>query len=962
MKKKNLAAVLAAVMVMSSVPVTTGAAAEVPAIPEESTGEVAVEEEAVEEISAEETSTEEVIEETAAEETVTEEIAVEETIAEEEIVQVQEESEKSPYGEKIAANNYGKTAKDQVTWTVYDSKPDDKIKKVDTLVISGTGAMKDVAITEGGNKIELPAWHEYADTITKLVIEDGITYVGSYAFDKMENLQGNLTLPASVTAVGPHAFHGCSGLSGNLALPASVTAIGDYAFSGCSGLNGKLTLPSSVTSIGAYAFSDCSSLTGYLWLPDSITIIQEGAFRNCQSLNGKLTIPVGVVSIGKEAFKDCEYLTGNLRFDGSTKEIGEKAFYGCTSLKRITLGNNVKNIGLSAFGQMSGTLVFPYKDMYERVAASKEYPNLEVYWDGQEDVTHAVDVIADDGMVIAKDIVLGEDASAVVESEKTAAVKSGASLTVEGGLTVDGKMKVDGNLNIYGSLTVNGELDVQGNLNIYGNLIVKKEGTVSVNKLFRIDPEAEAYGSGKVIFSKSTNLIGDADELNIWVPLTVEGSTEKEKETLREAGSTVTITADTKSECDIFQYWTSNQNLEYQNGKDQQSRSIQFLMPKKYVDLKANIKDDHEWETKARVDQAPTCKKEGSKSIHCKKCDVTKNVEKIPATGHKWDKGKVQTAATSSKEGTILYTCTVCGETKTEKIPKLDVALTEVLLNTPVVVSGDHIKVSWKEAKNADGYLVYRKENGQWKKVADCKKAVLSWTDTSTKVGYTYQYTVKAYRKTEKETLYSKYSSTGVSLYQKFYSNTIKIDSLTVLDTKSIKVKWKARSKAAGYSVLRKTPGGTWKRVAYCEGKTYYTDKTCKEGITYQYTVRPFSYNGSNKKVFGSYDTNGTAATAKMAAVKFSAASKSTKKVTITWTKKENVDGYYIYMKTSANGKWKLIKKTGKNIKSYTKTSLVKGKTYYFTVRAYQNKNAGKGIEKRIFSPYSSKGTAVKVK
>ena len=45
--------------------------------------------------------------------------------------------------------------------------------------------------------------------------------------------------------------------------------------------------------------------------------------------------------------------------------------------------------------------------------------------------------------------------------------------------------------------------------------------------------------------------------------------------------------------------------------------------------------------------------------------------EKIPAAGHKWDSGKVTTKATYIKTGVKTYTCTVCGKTKTETVPKL---------------------------------------------------------------------------------------------------------------------------------------------------------------------------------------------------------------------------------------------------------------------------------------------------
>lgn len=46
----------------------------------------------------------------------------------------------------------------------------------------------------------------------------------------------------------------------------------------------------------------------------------------------------------------------------------------------------------------------------------------------------------------------------------------------------------------------------------------------------------------------------------------------------------------------------------------------------------------------------------------------------IPATGHSWDSGVVTKEATEEEEGIMTYTCTVCGETRTESIPQVPAA------------------------------------------------------------------------------------------------------------------------------------------------------------------------------------------------------------------------------------------------------------------------------------------------
>ena len=56
----------------------------------------------------------------------------------------------------------------------------------------------------------------------------------------------------------------------SLILPDGVTSIGEYAFRGCESLS-NLVIPNSVTSVGKCAFYDCSSLSNVV-IPDSITL------------------------------------------------------------------------------------------------------------------------------------------------------------------------------------------------------------------------------------------------------------------------------------------------------------------------------------------------------------------------------------------------------------------------------------------------------------------------------------------------------------------------------------------------------------------------------------------------------------------------------------------------------------------------------------------------------------------
>ena len=53
-------------------------------------------------------------------------------------------------------------------------------------------------------------------------------------------------------------------------------------------------------------------------------------------------------------------------------------------------------------------------------------------------------------------------------------------------------------------------------------------------------------------------------------------------------------------------------------------------------------------------------------------------VTEVPATGHLWDDGVETAAPTTTAPGVMTYTCTVCGETRTEEIPQLTVKTGDV--------------------------------------------------------------------------------------------------------------------------------------------------------------------------------------------------------------------------------------------------------------------------------------------
>jgi len=142
-----------------------------------------------------------------------------------------------------------------------------------------------------------------------LSLGNGITSIGSGAFQFCSNLTGSLIIPNSVTNIGNGAFQFCTGFTGALTIGNSVTTIEDGAFQLCSGFAGPLKIGNSVTSIGFNGFAYCSSLTGSLTFPSGLTSIGHYAFYQCLSLGPDLTIPDSVTFIGNFAFYQCVGIT-----------------------------------------------------------------------------------------------------------------------------------------------------------------------------------------------------------------------------------------------------------------------------------------------------------------------------------------------------------------------------------------------------------------------------------------------------------------------------------------------------------------------------------------------------------------------------------------------------------------------------------------------------------------------------
>ena len=179
------------------------------------------------------------------------------------------------------------------------------------------------------------------------------------------------------------------------------------------------------------------------------------------------------------------------------------------------------------------------------------------------------------------------------------------------------------------------------------------------------------------------------------------------------------------------------------------------------------------------------------------KCSVCGTVitaqQTVPATGHTWDVGKVTTEPTAAAAGVKTYTCTKCGATKTEAIPKL---------------------TAEEAQKKAEG------DPADPKSVAGAEKAMTAVKDTGEPVGSSF--------------------------------SAIQLQS-TKQTKNSITLKWNKVKGASGYIVYGSPCGSKYKlqRIAK-QTKNSFVYKKLKKGTYYKFTVAAYKSVDGREEVIGS--------------------------------------------------------------------------------------------------------------
>ena len=292
---------------------------------------------------------------------------------------------------------------------------------------------------------------------------------------------------------------------------------------------------------------------------------------------------------------------------------------------------------------------------------------------------------------------------------------------------------------------------------------------------------------------------------------------------------------------------------------------------------------------------------------------------------HKWDAGVVTKEPTYTSTGIKKYTCKNCGTTKTETIAKL--VCTKHAWDAGVVTKQPTYKT--------EGTRKYTCTNCGETKTETIAKLVCTthaWDNGTV---------------TKKAT----YTATGVRKYtcktcgaaKQVTIAKLKLTKVTVKaaqQTSAVKLTWNRSAGASGYKIYRRTAKGRYVCIKTVKsGTTSYVDKTVKSGNRYYYCVK--AYNGN---VLSGY----TEASILYIKAPVVTVRKSAQGVKLSWKKSAGAKKYIVYRKTPT-GKYRAVKTVTAKTLSWTDKTAKKGQTYYYIVKAVNNKTySAASPQKRI--------------
>lgn len=212
---------------------------------------------------------------------------------------------------------------------------------------------------------------------------------------------GKLILPEGIDYIGQSTFYGCSGINGDLTIPQSVKEIGNGAFSDCSGINGTLTISmKDIPGEDIFGRTNVNKLVLKSTVENICDSSSSAVFAR-MNLNNGIVIEKGIKSIGKNVFEGIE-INGDLIIPDSVIEIGDGAFNGASVTGKIEVPSSVTNLKNGAFvNTKSKNLTLGINDIPQMTFVTSQYDEIIL-----KDTVEKVESEAFGGCRVKEDLII----------------------------------------------------------------------------------------------------------------------------------------------------------------------------------------------------------------------------------------------------------------------------------------------------------------------------------------------------------------------------------------------------------------------------------------------------------------------------------------------------------------------------------------------------------------------------
>ncbi len=256
--------------------------------------------------------------------------------------------------------------------TVYSSRPWRFDEATGTLTISEN-------IDDYSEAYYTP-WFEYSEFVTSIVIDEGVTYIGSNAFGYFVNLT-EVNLASTVESIGDHAFFNATSLQ-TVHLPKNLSFLHDTAFEFASSLNCF-----TVDKENEYF----SAENGVLFNKDQTMLITYPVAKE----DDTYLMPNSVTTIRQYSFKNNNYLK-TIILSESLENLENYSFYDCVNLKKVSINSNITQLSSSIFYGCYNLENISVGDVNERytsdngIVFNKNSNELIIYPAGKKDTSYTV--------------------------------------------------------------------------------------------------------------------------------------------------------------------------------------------------------------------------------------------------------------------------------------------------------------------------------------------------------------------------------------------------------------------------------------------------------------------------------------------------------------------------------------------------------------------------------------------